>query len=128
MLYIINRIHCPGELPSAEDLGELVNLDAVRKSIGPPVTEEQKERIMEDLHLAIEDFIEREMESSAASFTIPFVTVNSRTNIVAIHSRLLFALQLSVEKSVEKLGIQMNSGAFDKVSCFTIGQNLISFS
>ena len=73
---------------------------------------------MEELHLAIEDFIEREKESSAASFTIPFVTVNSRTNIVAIHSRLLFALQLSVEKSVEKLGIP-ESEAFDKVGCFT---------
>ena len=83
---------------------------------------------MEELHVAIEDFIEREMESSAASFTIPFVTVNSRTNIVAIHSRLLFALQLSVEKSVEKLGIQKDSGAFVKVTCLTIGQKLISFS
>ena len=103
-------------MPSAEDLGELVNLDAVRNSIGPPVTEEQKDRIVEELRLAIEDFIEREKESSAASFTIPFVTVNSRTNIVAIHSRLLFALQLSVEKSVERLGIPMDSGAFDKVT------------
>ena len=103
-------------MPSAEKLGELVNLDAIRESIGPPVTEEQKDKIVEDMHGAIEDFIEREKESSAASFTIPFVTVNSRTNIVAIHSRLLFALQLSVEKSVEKLGIQMDSGAFDKVS------------
>ena len=107
-------------MPSAEDLGDLVNLEAVRNSIGPPVTEEQKDRIMEDLQVAIEDFIEREMESSAASFTIPFITVNSRTNIVAIHSRLLFALQLSVEKSVEKLDIQTDSGrAFDKVGCFT---------
>ena len=88
----------------------------MRKSIGPPVTEEQKKIIMEDLELAVEDFIEREMESSAASNTIPFVTVNSRTNIVAIHSRLLFALQLSVEKSVERLGIPMDSGAFDKVT------------
>ena len=109
-------------MPSAEDLGELVNLDAVRKSIGPPVTEEQKKIIMEDLELAVEDFIEREMESSAASNTIPFVTVNSRTNIVAIHSRLLFALQLSVEKSVERLGIPMDSGAFDKV---TVGSKLV---
>ena len=106
-------------MPSAEDLGELVNLDAVRNSIGPPVREEQKDRIMEDLHVAIEDFIEREKESSVASFSIPFITVNSRTDIVAIHSRLLFALQLSVERSVEKLGIQLDSGAFDKVGSFT---------
>ena len=114
-------------MPSAEKLGELVNLDAIRESIGPPVTEEQKDKIVEELHGAIEDFIEREKESSAASFTIPFVAVNSRTNIVAIHSRLLFALQLSVEKSVEKLGIP-ESEAFDKVTCFTIGQMLISLS
>ena len=106
-------------MPSAEDLGELVNLDAVRNSIGAPVTEEQKDRIMEDLAVAIEDFIEREMESSGASFTIPFITVNRRTDWVAIHSRLLFALQLSVERSAEKLRIQLDSGAFDKVSSYT---------
>ena len=74
---------------------------------------------MEDLAVAIEDFIEREMESSGASFTIPFITVNRRTDWVAIHSRLLFALQLSVERSAEKLRIQLDSGAFDKVSSYT---------
>ena len=103
-------------MPSAEDLGKLVNLDAVKNSIGDPVTDSQREAIRRDLDVAIDKFIERERASHNASFTIPFVTVNNRTNIVAIHSRLLLALQYSVQKSVKKLGIPPNSGAFDEVS------------
>ena len=102
-------------MPSAEDLGKLVNLDAVKNSIGDPVTDSQKEAIREDLDDAIDEFIEREQSSLDASFTIPFVTVNNRTNIVAIHSRLLLALQYSLLKSIKKLGIPPDSGAFDEV-------------
>ena len=107
---------CPGDLPSAEDLGRLVNLDAVKNSIGQPVTDSQRETIRRDLDVAIDEFIKREQSAQDASFTIPFVTVNNRTNIVAIHSRLLLALQHSVLKSIEKLRIPPNSGAFDEVS------------
>ena len=103
-------------MPSAEDLGKLVNLDAVKKSIGEPVTDRQRETIHRDLKVAIDEFIEREQASHNASFTIPFVTVNNRTNIVAIHSRLLLALQYSVLKSIEELSIPPDSGAFDEVS------------
>ena len=50
-------------------------------------------------------FIDREQFSSDASFTIPFLTVNNNvvnnlTKIVAIHSRLLLALQLSIQKFI----------------------------
>ena len=102
-------------MPSAEDLGKLVNLDAVKNSIGDPVTDKQREAIRKDLDVAIEEFIKREQSSQDASFTIPFVTVNNRTNIVAIHSRLLLALQYSVLNSIKKLGIPPDSGAFDEV-------------
>ena len=103
-------------MPSAEDLGKLVNLDAVKNSIGEPVTDSQRDTIRKDLDVAIDEFIKREQRSHEASFTIPFVTVNNRTNIVAIHSRLLLALQNSVLKSIVKLGIPPDSGAFDEVS------------
>ena len=103
-------------MPSAKDLQNLVNLDAVKNSIGAPVTEEQKETIRKDLDVAMNEFIEREQASHEASFTIPFVTGNNRTNIVAIHSRLLLALEVSVGQSVRKLGIPPDSGAFDEVT------------
>ena len=107
---------CLGDLPSAENLGKLVNLDAVKNSIGEPVTDSQRDTIRKDLDVAIDEFIEQEQKSHDASFTIPFVTVNNRTNIVAIHSRLLLALQFSVLKSIRKLGIPPDSGAFEEVS------------
>lgn len=106
----------PGELPSAEDLGNLVNLDAVEMSIGDPVNETQRKMIRKDLDVAIAEFKEREKESSHASDQLPFVTVNNRTNIVAIHSRLLLALEFSVVKSIKKLDIPSDSGAFDEVN------------
>ena len=142
-------LHCPriinkmkelfysGDLPSAKDLRDLVNLDAVKNSIGEPVTNSQRftlsshdrqnerivskivpsrEAIRKDLDVAMKEFMKREQASHEASFTIPFVTVNNRTNIVAIHSRLLLALQSSVEQSVGKLEIPPDSGAFDEVS------------
>ena len=119
-------------MPSAKDLQQLVNLDAVKNSIGEPVTNSQRfkrqnerivskivlfrEAIRKDLDVAMKEFMKREQASHEASFTIPFVTVNNRTNIVAIHSRLLLALQSSVEQSVGKLEIPPDSGAFDEVS------------
>ena len=106
----------PGELPSAHDLGRLVNLDNVRKTIGDPVSEAQKSEIIKDLESAVTEFIARETEAEAAAHSRPFVTVNNRTNIVAIHSRLLHALQLSVVKSTRSLQILPDSGAFDEVS------------
>ena len=54
----------------------LVNLDNVRKSIGRPVTESQKDEIVKDLEDALKDFTIREKESSAAAHTLPLVTVN----------------------------------------------------
>ena len=92
----------------------LVNLDEVRKSIGRPVTESQKDEIIKDLEDALKDFTIREKESSAATHTLPLVTVNNRTNIVAIHSRLLHALELSVIKSVRRLDIPPDTRAFDQ--------------
>ena len=103
-------------MPSAQDLGDLVNLGNVMKSIGDPVTDDQRLEITKDLEKALDDFINRETMSTDASFIIPFVTVNNRTDIVAIHSRLLLALQLSVVQSVQRLGIEPGSGAFDEVS------------
>ena len=103
-------------MPSAKDLGKLVNLENVKNSIGDPVTDDQKLEIKKDLEKALDNFIERETISTDASFIIPFVTVNNRTDIVAIHSRLLLALQLSVVDSVKRLDIEPDSGAFDEVS------------
>ena len=103
-----------GDFSSAKDLGRLVNLDNVRKSIGRPVTESQKDEIIKDLEDALKDFTIREKESSAAAHALPLVTVNNRTNIVAIHSRLLHALELSVIKSVRRLDIHPDTRAFDQ--------------
>ena len=104
-----------GDLPSAKDFRKLVNLENVKKSIGDPVTEDQKQEITKDLEKALDDFIDRETESTDVSFIIPFVTVNNRTDIVAIHSRLLLALQLSVVQSVRRLNIEPDSSAFNEV-------------
>ena len=100
------QIFCAGDLPSAKDLGKLVNLENVKNSIGDPVTDNQKLEIKKDLEKALDNFIDRETTSTGASFIIPFVTVNNRTDIVAIHSRLLLALQLSVVDSVKRLDIE----------------------
>ena len=103
-------------MPPAKDLGKLVNLTNVRNSIGDPVTETQKDEIKKDLEVALLEFTAREEEAFRASHSNPFVAVNNRTNFVAIHSRLLHALKLSIAKSVQRLYIRPNSGAFDEVS------------
>ena len=107
---------CPGGLPAPKDLGKLVRLDNVRKTIGNQVTERQKDEIIKDLEAAVKEFTIREENSFAATHTLPFVRVNNRTNMVATHSRLLFSLQVSLLKSLERLRIPLNTGAFDKVS------------
>ena len=106
---------CPGDLPPAKDLGKLINLNNVRNSIGSPVTEAQKDEIKKDLEAAVSEFTAREEEAFLASHSNPFVAANNRTNFVAIHSRLLHALKLSIAKSVKRLGIPPNSGAFNEV-------------
>ena len=105
----------PGELPSPTNLTRLVNLDNVRKTIGDPVTEAQKDAIIKDLEAAVEEFVEREVESEEAAHVLPFVTVNKKTNLVAIHSRLLQGLSAALVKSVQRLNIPPDSGAFDEV-------------
>ena len=106
---------CPGDLPPAKDLGKLIDLNNVRNSIGSPVTEAQKDEIKKDLETAVSEFTAREEEAFLASHSHPFVAANNRTNFVAIHSRLLHALKLSIGKSVKRLGIPPNSGAFNEV-------------
>ena len=105
-------------MPPAKDLGRLINLNNVRNSIGSPVTEAQKDEIKKDLEAAVSEFTAREEEAFNASHSNPFVTVNNQTNFVATHSRLLHALQLSIDQSVARLGIPPHSGAFDEVSHF----------
>ena len=108
-------MQCPGELPSPTNLARLVNLDNIRKAIGEPVTEVQKDDIIKDLEAAVKEFVEREVESEETAHILPFVTVNKKTNLVAIHSRLLLALKLSLVSSVHRLKIPPDSGAFDEV-------------
>ena len=79
----------------------------MRKTIGDPVSEAQKSEIIKDLESAVREFIARETEAEAAAHSRPFVTVNNRTNIVAIHSRLLQAFELSVVNSVQRLNISV---------------------
>ena len=114
-------------MPSAQDFGRLVNLQNVKNSIGDPVTEDQKLEIKKDLETALAEFIDRETMSTGVSYIIPFVTVNNRTDIVAIHSRLLLALQMSVENSVKRLRIEPGSGAFDEVSWKTCPGKRLKF-
>ena len=59
--------------------------------------------------------MEREVESEEAAHVLPFVTVNKKTNLVAIHSRLLQGLSAALVKSVQRLNIPPDSGAFDEV-------------
>ena len=75
----------------------------------------QKMQVKVDLEAALEEFIEREKKSSGVSDQAPFVTVNARTNLLAVHSRLLVALQVSIASSVKK-HIGSETGAFDKAS------------
>ena len=84
-------------------------------TIGCEVTREQKEVIRRDLLIALDAFIERETGSFNESEKLPFISVNRRTNVLAIHSRLLIALQLAVNKSVKALDIKMGSEAFAEV-------------
>ena len=102
-------------MPPAKDLGKLLDLNNVRNSIGSPVTAAQKDEIKKDLEAAVSEFTAREEEAFLASHSHPFVAANNRTNFVAIHSRLLHALKLSIGKSVKRLGIPPNSGAFNEV-------------
>ena len=104
-----------GEIPSPHELGKLVNIPAVLDTIGCEVTSEQKEVIRKDLLGALDDFIKRENGALNESEKLPFISVNRRTNKLAIHSRLLIALQLAVKKSVKALGIKMGSEAFNEV-------------
>ena len=96
-------------------MGKLVNIPAVLDTIGCKVTREQKEVIRKDLMGALKAFIDRETGSFNESEKLPFISVNRRTNVLAIHSRLLIALQLAVKKSVKALDIKMGSEAFDEV-------------
>ena len=84
-------------------------------TIGCEVTREQKEVIGKDLMGALDAFIKRENGTLRESEKLPFVSVNRRTNVLAIHSRLLIALQLAVKKSVKALRIKMESDPFDEV-------------
>ena len=96
-------------------MGKLVNIPVVLDTIGCEITREQKEVIRRDLLQALEAFIDREKGSFDESEKLPFISVNRRTNVLAIHSRLLIALQLAVKKSVKALDIKMGSEAFDEV-------------
>ena len=60
---------CPGGLPAPKDLGKLVRLDNVRKTIGNQVTERQKDEIIKDLETAVKEFTIREENSFAATRT-----------------------------------------------------------
>ena len=75
----------------------------------------QKKLVKDDLVAALEEFIERETDSSGVSDQAPFVTVNARTNLLAVHSRLLVALQVSIARSVQE-HIGQETGAFYKAS------------
>ena len=108
-------VRLPGGLPEPEKYGELVNVEAVIDMIGCEVTSLQRQVIRKHLNDALKDFIIREKGSFEESQKLPFVDVNRRTNVLAIHSRLLITLQLAVEKSRKKLGIDENSDAFDEV-------------
>ena len=96
-------------------MGKLVNIPVVLDTIGCEITREQKEVIRRDLMDALKTFIDRETGSFDESEKLPFISVNRRTNVLAIHSRLLIALQLAVSKSVKALDIKMGGEAFDEV-------------
>ena len=85
----------------------LFNLHNVRKTIGDPVTEAEKDAMIEDLKAAEREFVKREVESKKAAHILPFVTVNKKTTLVATHSRLVQAFELAVVNSVQRLNISV---------------------
>ena len=85
----------------------LFNLHNVRKTIGDSVTEAEKDAMIEDLKAAEREFKKREVESKKAAHILPFVTVNKKTTLVATHSRLVQAFELSVVNSVQRLNISV---------------------
>ena len=86
------------------------------KEQGRGINETEKLLVLDDLKTALVEFIDREKGSSHVSDAAPFVTVNNRTNILAVHSRLLIAFQVSISKSLVRHRIAQNTGAFDQAS------------
>ena len=114
---------CAGALPAPKDFATLVNMPCVLAKIGNGVNaqgqginETEKQLVVDDLKTALVEFIDREKGSSHVSDAAPFVTVNNGTNILAVHSRLLIAFQVSIYKSLVKHRIAQNTGAFDQAS------------
>ena len=95
----------------------MVNLDNVRKTIDDKVNPGDKDEIIKDLEAAVSEFVLREMESDNAAHVLPFVTVNKKTNRIAIFSRLLLSLRISIQNSVKRLKIPQGTRreAFDEV-------------
>ena len=83
---------------------------------GRGISETEKQLVVDDLKTALEEFIDREKGSSDVSDAAPFVTVNNGTNLLAVHSRLLIAFQVSIYKSIAKHKMAQNTGAFDQAS------------
>ena len=83
---------------------------------GRGINETEKQLVVDDLKIALEEFIDREKGSSNVSDAAPFVTVNNGTNILAVHSRLLIAFQVSIYKSIAKHKMALKTGAFDQAS------------
>ena len=92
----------------------MVNLDNVRKTIDDKINATQKNEIIKDLEAAVSEFVLREIESEEAAHVLPFVTVNKKTNRVAIFSRLLLSLRISIQNSVKRLNIE-GTTAFNEV-------------
>ena len=92
----------------------MVNLDNVRKTIDDKINATQKNEIIKDLEAAVSEFVLREIESEEAAHVLPFVTVNKKTNRVAIVSRLLLSLRISIQNSVKRLNIE-GTTAFNEV-------------
>ena len=119
----LHHINCTGALPAPKDFATLVNMPCVLAKIGDGVNENgrgisetEKQLVVDDLKTALEEFIDREKGSSDVSDAAPFVTVNNGTNLLAVHSRLLMAFQVSIYKSIAKHKMAQNTGAFDQAS------------
>ena len=107
----------------ANKFGELVNLTCAMTKVNETlINAAQKELVKKGLDTALEEFIKRENGSSEVSDQAPFVTVNARTNLLAVHSRLLVALQVSIARSLMSSEFQAlqtgvyKRGAFDKAN------------
>ena len=114
---IVECIKCTGELLfNATHFGELVDLTCAMTKVNETlINAEQKELVKKDLEAALEEFIKRETGSSEVSDQAPFVTVNARTKLLAVHSRLLVALQVSIKASVSSLKFkQLQNGTYEK--------------